>query len=79
MGNCCPDDSNFFTVLQISSKLAGDQDRYNLCVKFDFRPDSINNFGGTCPWAKKNAHVLIMGKCCPDYNAFIFVQSSLYL
>ena len=56
MGKWCLHASSFI-FYQIIIKVAGNQDRHKILVKFDFGPNQTTYFGVTCPWVTKISHI----------------------
>ena len=54
MGNACLHTS-MFIIDWIFVKLAGNQDRYKISVKFEFWTDQTSQFGVICPGLLKKA------------------------
>ena len=53
--------------------LAGNEDMHKISDKFEFRPDQITDYGGSCPWASKEiSYRLTMGRWCLLASLFIF-------
>ena len=55
MGKWCLHASSFIFD-RIIIKVAGNQDRQNSSVEFDFGPNQTTHFGVTCPWVTKISH-----------------------
>ena len=55
MGKCCLH-ASLFIFYRIIIKVAGNQDRHESSVKFDFGPNQATHFGVTCPWVTKISH-----------------------
>ena len=56
MGKWCLHASSFI-FYQIIIKVAGNQDRHKILVKFDFGPNQTTYFRVTCPWVTKISHI----------------------
>ena len=54
--------------------LACNEDMHKSLDKFKFRQVRTTDYGVSCPWASKNSHRLIMGKCCLHASLIIFDQ-----
>ena len=48
--------ASLFIFDWIIIKVAGNQDRHESSVEFDFRPNQTTHFGATCPWVTKISH-----------------------
>ena len=55
MGKWCLH-ASLFIFDRIIIKVAGNQDRHESLVKFDFGPNQATQFGVTCPWVTKISH-----------------------
>ena len=55
MGKWCLH-ASLFSFYRIIIKVAGNQDRHESSVKFDFGPNQATHFGVTCPWVTKISH-----------------------
>ena len=55
MGKWCLH-ASLFIFDRIIIKVAGNQDRHESSVKFDFGPNQATHFGVTCPWVTKISH-----------------------
>ena len=55
MGKWCLH-ASLFIFDRIIIKVAGNQDRHESSVKFDFGPNQATQFGVTCPWVTKDSH-----------------------
>ena len=55
MGKWCLH-ASLFSFDRIIIKVAGNRDRHESSVKFDFGPNQATHFGVTCPWVTKMSH-----------------------